>query len=207
MESNASVPPSREAGQDEKRAFPNFFQQTAEELEERDAARRAKALEDFRKGQEAQLEAAKLKVFGGGARKAGTPLIGANGLRLLTDYDLQSSDAQGWLLKHVIPDTGVGVIYGDSGTFKSFVALDLMAAIATGRERWFGHRVKCAPCIYVPFEGKGGIPKRVEAWKLARLMERVPTHPNTSLFPINCDVTTGIIFVTDPLNLRNQADR
>ncbi len=171
------------------------------------AERIAKGMEDYRKANEAQLEAAKLKAFGGGARKAGTPLVGATGLRLLTDYDLPSTESQGWLLKHVIPDTGVGVIYGDSGTFKSFVALDLMAAIATGRERWFGHRVTRAPCIYVPFEGKGGIPKRVQAWRLARLMERVPTAPDAPIFPMNFDVTTGIVFVTDPLNLRNQADR
>jgi hypothetical protein len=82
-----------------------------------------------------------------------------------------------------------------------------MAAIATGRDRWFGRRVTQAPCIYVPFEGKGGLPKRVQAWRLARLMERVPSDSNAPVFPMSFDVTTGIVFVTDPLNLRNQADR
>ncbi len=172
-----------------------------------------KAMEDYRKGGEIQkevaqlqLEATKLKVFGRTARKSGMPLIG-DGVRLLTDFELPAVESQRWLLKHVIPDTGFGVVYGDSGTFKSFVVLDMMAAIATGQEHWFGYRVRCAPCIYVPFEGRGGIPKRVEAWRLARLLQRIPTDPAAPVFPINFEVTTGIIFITDPLNLRNEADR
>jgi hypothetical protein len=166
-----------------------------------------KGMEDYRKAKEAELEAAKLRAFGGSARKAGTPLIGAGGLKLLTDDELQSIDSQVWLLKHVIPDAGFGTMYGDSGTFKSFAALDLLAAIARGSDKWFGYRVKQAPCVYVPFEGKGGIPKRVAAWRFAMAMRNTTPNNGNLGFSINFDVTTGITFVTDPLNLRNEEDR
>jgi hypothetical protein len=155
---------------------------------------------------EKDQEAQRLRIFGGRHLKAGGALVGAQGLTLQTDFDFQSTELR-WLVKNVIPDTGVGVIYGDSGTFKSFVALDLMAAIATGRERWFGYRVKCAPCIYVPFEGRGGIPKRVEAWRLAAVLRSVSPDLAAPVFPINFGVNTGIIFITDPLNLRSKEDR
>jgi hypothetical protein len=62
-------------------------------------------------------------------------------LTLTSEAELSKLPSQNWLLKHVIPDSGFGVLYGDSGTFKSFVALDLLAAMATGVEKWFGYRV------------------------------------------------------------------
>ena len=108
--------------------------------------------------------------------------------RLLDDDDLQNIPPQRWLVKGIIPDGSVGTIFGQSGTYKSFIALDLMAHIANGRS-WFGKRVKAAPAVYIPFEGQGGIPKRVIAWRMSR---------NTK---------TNIRFITDRMNLRLQADR
>jgi len=139
-------------------------------------------------------------------RKAGPALI-KDGILLLSDLDLQSFGEQRWRVKNVIPDVGIGVIYGDSGTFKSFVALDLQAAIATGVERWFGHRVTKAPCVYVPLEGRGGIPKRVEAWRFAMALNTMIPSAGNLGHCFNFDVTTGIRFVMDPINLRNASDR
>ena len=157
-----------------------------------------------------KLEQEKVKATRGAGSRGGahvSPAIGPGGLRILTDRELPSVEAQRWIVKHIIPDTGIGVLFGDSGTFKSFVALDLLAAVATGRERWFGHRVRQVPCIYVPYEGKGGVPKRVEAWRLARLMQQVQSDPNHPVFPINFDVTTGISFIVDAMSLRTKEDR
>lgn len=113
--------------------------------------------------------------------------------RLLSDQDLQHLPPHQWLVKGIIPETGIGTIFGQSGTFKSFIALDLMAYVANGQP-WFGRRVRPAPAVYVPFEGQGGLPKRVAAWRLA-LLHR------------GYDVTTNMRFITDPMNLRQQADR
>lgn len=113
--------------------------------------------------------------------------------RLLSDSDLQRLPTQRWLVKGIIPEGSVGTVFGQSGTFKSFLVLDLMAHIANGQP-WFGYRVKAAPAVYVPFEGQGGIPKRVAAWRMARMRN-------------GCSISTNIRFITDRMNLRLQADR
>lgn len=110
--------------------------------------------------------------------------------RLLTDDDLLARPPLRWLVKGMVPASGVGSIFGPSQTYKSFVALDLLAHIASARPQWFEKKVKCAPCVYVPFEGKGGIPQRVAAWRDA--------HDGMS---------TNIRFIEDPINLRQQEDR
>lgn len=130
-----------------------------------------------------------------GARvPAPKPIDTTRRFALLIDNDLQQLPPQQWLVKHIIPDSGVGVIYGDSGTYKSFLTLDLLAHIGNGAG-WFGHRVRPAPTVYIPFEGQGGVPKRVQAWRLAtsRMAQR--------------DVSTNIRFITDRMNLREAADR
>ena len=114
--------------------------------------------------------------------------------RLLSDNDLQRLPTQRWLVKGVIPHASVGTVFGQSGTFKSFLVLDLLAHIANGHP-WFGHRVTAAPAVYVPFEGQGGIPRRVAAWRIARM------HSGCS------DADTNMRYITDRMNLRQQADR
>lgn len=130
--------------------------------------------------------------------------------RLMSDTDLAGLPPQSWFVKGIIPDTGIGTIFGDSMTFKSFLALDLLAHVAHGRD-WFGKRVKRAPCVYVPLEGRGGIPKRVEAWCQAQtaLGTQFSVDPITMkfMFSIPPKASTGIAFVMEPLNLRNDADR
>lgn len=112
---------------------------------------------------------------------------------LQSDDDLSRRPLPKWLVKGAIPETGIGAIYGPSGTFKSFVALDLLAHISNGRT-WFGRRVTAAPAVYVPLEGQGGIPKRVAAWRQAL------AHQGTQ-------ATTNIRFITEAMNLREKADR
>ncbi len=83
----------------------------------------------------------------------------------LTSADLKKLSPPTWLIKNVIPETGFGIIYGKSGTYKSFLTIDLLAHIANGRA-WFGNNTKQKPVIYIPLEGKSGISKRIEAWKI-----------------------------------------
>ncbi len=67
-----------------------------------------------------------------------------------------------WFIKGVIPRAALGVIYGQSTAGKSFIALDLAAHIALGRE-WLGHRVTKARVVYVVAEGVAGSRKRNQA--------------------------------------------
>lgn len=81
-----------------------------------------------------------------------------------------------WAVKHVVPADSVGVMFGASGTFKSFVALDLALHIAHGL-RWLGRKTTAGPVIYIAAEGGAGIWRRVQAWHAGRGVEVVDTLP------------------------------
>lgn len=55
-------------------------------------------------------------------------------------------------------------IYGPSGTFKSFLTLDIAACVATGAP-WHGQETRPGPVVYLVAEGIRGIRKRVRAWE------------------------------------------
>lgn len=84
-------------------------------------------------------------------------------IQLLTPGELQNLPPLKWLVRGVLPDSGLGAIFGPSGGGKSFLVLDLLGAIAAGRE-WFSHAVTAAPCIYCVLEGEAGVGGRVQAY-------------------------------------------
>jgi RecA-family ATPase len=71
-----------------------------------------------------------------------------------------------WLVKGILPAGGLVGLYGEPGSFKSFVAIDVAMSTATG-EAWHGQAVKQGHVIYVAAEGGVGIAKRGHAWLLA----------------------------------------
>lgn len=58
----------------------------------------------------------------------------------------------------------VARVVGPSGTFKSFVLLDMAGHIGTGM-KWHGQYVKQGLVVYLVAEGEQGIRKRVRAWE------------------------------------------
>lgn len=81
-----------------------------------------------------------------------------------------SAQAVRWLVKHVIPADSVGMLYGASGTFKSFIALDAALHVAHGLP-WLGRITTQGPVIYIAAEGGTGLWPRVSAWHKARTLE------------------------------------
>ena len=79
----------------------------------------------------------------------------------------QASQSVRWLVKHVIPADSVGMFFGASGTFKSFVVLDLALHVAHGLP-WLGRRTAQGPVLYIAAEGQAGMWPRVAAWHRAR---------------------------------------
>lgn len=92
-------------------------------------------------------------------RAAGLPPF-----RLLSVADVQALPAALDRVHGVYPAQGVGAIYGPSGSGKSFLVIDLMAAIASA-ESWFGHKVRPGRVVYVMLEGAAGLAKRIRAWE------------------------------------------
>ncbi|EGQ7757949.1 AAA family ATPase [Vibrio vulnificus] len=75
-------------------------------------------------------------------------------------------NVQPWLITGFIPKGSVGVMYGQSGARKSFVAIDCCCAIATG-SLWHNQKTLSGAVVYVAAEGQMGISKRVKAWEIA----------------------------------------
>ncbi len=68
-----------------------------------------------------------------------------------------------WIIKGVLPHAELAVLYGESGSGKSFMALDMAAAIARGIE-WRGHRVHKGKVVYIAAEGANGFRNRLRAY-------------------------------------------
>lgn len=69
----------------------------------------------------------------------------------------------GWRIRDVLPDAELAVIFGESGSGKSFLALDLAMALARGVP-WRGKTTKQGRVVYIAAEGGGGFRKRVLAY-------------------------------------------
>src|SRR5690606_21832777 len=84
--------------------------------------------------------------------------------RVLTADDLAALPPVRWRVRGALPAEGIAAIYGPAGSGKTFLALDLLGAVADGRE-WFAHRVEPCTVVYVAREGEAGIAQRVQAYR------------------------------------------
>lgn len=67
------------------------------------------------------------------------------------------------LVENAIDLPGLSMIYGASGSGKSFVAVDLAMSVATGRD-WAGRKVTKSPVVIVGAEDPDGLHSRITAW-------------------------------------------
>lgn len=109
--------------------------------------------------------------------------------KLLNGNDLRSRPPIKWVVRDVLPASGLAQIFGPSKSGKSFLCIDLACAISEGRE-WFGHRVKHSPVVYVVLEGEAGFKQRAGAWE---------THNRRPL-------PDGFNLVMQPFNVTTPAD-
>ena len=72
-----------------------------------------------------------------------------------------------WLVKRVVPADSVGMLFGGSGTFKSFIALDLALHVAHGMP-WMGRKTVKGAVLYIAAEGGAGLWSRIHAWHKRR---------------------------------------
>jgi hypothetical protein len=100
----------------------------------------------------------------------------------LTTEELKQLPPTKWRVKGLFPDQGLASIYGPSGSGKSFLALDLMAAIVRGTS-FYGSKTNHCSVVYVALEGTGGIARRIEAYE---------THHNIT-FPRTFRVVTDML--------------
>lgn len=97
------------------------------------------------------------------------PTVASDLLLSISDLQIKASAVR-WAVKHVVPEHGLGFIYGASGAFKSFIALDYALHRAYGL-KWMGRKTKQADPVYLAAEGGAGLMRRIEAWHQQRGMD------------------------------------
>jgi hypothetical protein len=90
---------------------------------------------------------------------------------ILKHFDsIEISAAPTYLVKDILPDIGLAVIYGLEKCGKSFWLFDLLMHVALGWE-YRGHDVRQGPVVYLALEGGRGFAKRIVAWRQEHLTE------------------------------------
>lgn len=68
-----------------------------------------------------------------------------------------------WQIEDFLEKDSTGLIFGEPGSFKSFIALDMGFHVAAGK-CWHGREVQQGPVIYLAGEGHNGLARRLAAW-------------------------------------------
>ncbi len=94
-------------------------------------------------------------------------------VRLVNISDLGNEQPLSWLVQDVLTQFGLSMVWGRSGSLKSFVALDMGLCIATGLA-WHGKPVKRGRVIYLAAEGSQGLTGRIAGWMQSRGKDQPP---------------------------------
>lgn len=79
---------------------------------------------------------------------------------------LQNSIQIDWSVDKRIPRNSTGQLFGPSGGGKTFNAVEMALAVATGGTTLDGHRAAQGLVLYLAGEGHDGLRRRVRAWQL-----------------------------------------
>lgn len=110
--------------------------------------------------------------------------------KLLSGAELSNAPPMRWMVRGVLPLEGLAALYGPSGSGKSFLVLDVAAAVAGAAGDWFARRVTHCPVTYCALEGEAGMGKRIAAWSL---------HHNKP-------IPDGLRFITQAFDLLDGGD-
>lgn len=131
------------------------------------------------------------------SRYGGDPGAGG-GIDLLPVLSLEQLRAQSkdtaWLVKGVIPADAIGVLFGGSGTFKSFIALDMALHVAHGLP-WLGRKTRQGTVLVIAAEGGAGLWRRIVAWHREHRLQW--DHAPVYVLPVGVDLETDSARVQD----------
>lgn len=83
---------------------------------------------------------------------------------LLDDSEIANLPTPEQLIDGVLPCNALAVMFGEKGSLKTFLALDIAAHVSLGLD-WHGRTVKPGTVVYVYAEGRTGLGPRLDAWK------------------------------------------
>ena len=121
------------------------------------------------------------------------PKGGYFNIRSAADF-ITSVKPVSWLIKGFLPKATLAVLYGESGSGKSFIAFDICAALARN-QRWNNLQGRQARVLYIVAEGVGGFNTRIRAY-----CHQTGITPRDLPIDIISDVTPNL---TDPASVTN----
>lgn len=132
-----------------------------------------------------------------GERAGAAPEIPISVPLLTLDQLREQARSVKWLVKHLVPSESVGLLFGASGTFKSFIAIDLALHVAHGLP-WLGKKTQQGPVIIIAAEGGTGLWRRIVAWHRERRLQwkDAPVY----VVPISVDLGTDAILVREAVS-------
>lgn len=110
-------------------------------------------------------------------------------LQLFKFHDFELFDAGGWLIDGILQPSGLSLLYGQAGSRKTFLALDMALAVARG-EPWRDRATRQAPVLYVACEAGRSFANRVVAYRVHHGLE---------------DANVPFAAVMEPINLADEA--
>ena len=97
------------------------------------------------------------------------------GLDIVPISELRNQPRPPWLVKNIIRQRCSLLLFGETGSYKSFLMVDLACCVATGEPQWLGHDIRLhGPVLYVAAEGADSIAERCDAWTAQHGGELVP---------------------------------
>lgn len=118
-----------------------------------------------------------------------------------------NNPATPYLIKHLLPETGIGLLSGQSGTYKSFVGIKLAGAVGIGTA-FAGHAIKRqgATLIFAS-EGAGDIPSRLDALSIDEHSDKVLPIYNVSAAVSLLDKTSVATAIATARAIADEAQR
>ena len=95
---------------------------------------------------------------------------GQKRFQIFSPSELAARAQPQWLIKGIMPEKSLMMVYGKSGSSKTFAVLDAAAHMGLGKD-WNGRKTIRGRTIYIAAEGGGGITKRLQALAVALNVE------------------------------------
>lgn len=119
---------------------------------------------DFKAAQRAYAQEIKPPRPGGMSDGGATATKSSSAFHFVSVGDLSYRTPE-FLIDGLIETESLGVVFGDPGSGKSFMAVDLALSVATGTQ-FHGRGVRQGPVFLIAGEGHNGLTRRFAAWSI-----------------------------------------
>ena len=102
---------------------------------------------------------------------------------ILTTADIKALPPPTWLVDRYLVRDSLALLYGPSGTYKTFLGIDLALHVATGS--WWNKHAIGDPgrVLYVIAEGVAGVGARIDAWQAHHRIYDLDRHAPVAWLP------------------------